>query len=154
MQTLNLPDYTPLLNFNEVLGTIFDPLRKKMVALTPEEWVRQNFIRHLIVSLKYPEGLIAVEKNLVINHMKKRCDILVYNKHGHPVLLVECKAPQVQITQKTFDQIAVYNLKLNVKYLIVTNGLNHYCCQFDEKTLSYTFLETFPTADLIASQNY
>jgi hypothetical protein len=106
------------------------------------------------VSLKYPEGLIAVEKNLVINHMKKRCDILVYNKHGHPVLLVECKAPQVQITQKTFDQIAVYNLKLNVKYLIVTNGLNHYCCQFDEKTLSYTFLETFPTADLIASQNY
>jgi hypothetical protein len=96
VQTLNLPDYTPLLNFNEVLGTIFDPLRKKMVALTPEEWVRQNFIRHLIVSLKYPEGLIAVEKNLVINHMKKRCDILVYNKHGHPVLLVECKAPQVK----------------------------------------------------------
>jgi hypothetical protein len=153
VQTLNLPDYNSYLNFDETKGVIFDPLRKKMVALTPEEWVRQNFLKHMILSLKYPEGLIAVEKNLVVNQMKKRCDILVYDKLTNPVLLVECKAPQVQITQKTFDQIAVYNLKLNVKYLIVTNGLNHYCCQFEAKNLSYIFLETFPTADLVAVQN-
>jgi hypothetical protein len=144
MAPLNLPDYSAYLKFDESQQIIFDQVRKKQVALTPEEWVRQNFIQHLKHALGYPLGLMSVEKNIVINKLKKRCDIVIYNKQKQPTIIVECKAPTVNITQKTFDQIAIYNIKLQVRYLIVTNGLNHFCCQIDSNKNSYSYLENFP----------
>lgn len=146
---LNLPDYKTFLNFDEALGVIFDPIRKKHVALTPEEWVRQNFIQHLVNTLGFPLGLMSVEKNIELNGLQKRCDIVVHNKQGFPVLIVECKAPSVNISQKTFDQIAIYNIKLQVEYLIATNGICHYCCQVDIPGQTYQFMKDFPAYNVI-----
>ena len=144
MQKLNLPDYSYLINFDEQKRLIFDKLRKKYVMLTPEEWVRQNFIEYLINARNFPKGLMAVEMNLVLNNMSKRCDIVVYNRNGKAVFIVECKAPGVEISQKVFDQISIYNISLRVEYLIVTNGMTHYCCMFDKQQLTYTFLPEIP----------
>ncbi|WP_369047550.1 type I restriction enzyme HsdR N-terminal domain-containing protein [Tenacibaculum sp. UWU-22] len=145
MQKLNLPNYSFKLKSNEKHTLIFDKIRKKYVVLTPEEWVRQHFVLFLIHEKKYPISLIAVEKQLTINNLKKRSDILVFSSNGLPHIVVECKAPNIAITQKTFDQIARYNLKLNASYLIVTNGLNHYYCQMDTKNKTYIFLKTIPS---------
>jgi len=123
---------------------VFDSLRKKYVVLTPEEEVRQHFIHYMIQHKSYPAGLLAVEYSLKVNNMKKRADIVAFSKFGHPLLLVECKAPSEKITQKVFDQIARYNLSLKVDYLIVTNGLEHFCCQLDFKNNRYSFLEEIP----------
>lgn len=113
--------------------------------LTPEEWVRQHYVSYLQKEKNYPESIMAVEKQLTINGLKKRTDILIFNKNGLPEIIVECKAPSVKITQSTFDQIARYNLKLNAKYLIVTNGLSHFYCQVDHEKEAYTFLEDIPS---------
>ena len=144
MQKLNLPTYSFKLKSNEKHTLIFDNLRKKYFVLTPEEWVRQHFVQFLIEEKKYPISLIALEKQLTINNLKKRTDIVVYNKFGNPDIIVECKAPQIKITQATFDQIARYNLKLKANYLIVTNGMDHFFCKLDVENETYIFLKDIP----------
>lgn len=119
-------------------------IRKKNVVLTPEEWVRQNFVQFLINKKKYPKSLIAIEKQLKVNNLIKRTDILVFDKTGNPNIIVECKSTQVKITQETFDQIAKYNLKLQATYLIVTNGLQHFYCKMDHQQMKYIFLSDIP----------
>jgi hypothetical protein len=145
MEVLNLPTYTFKLLQKENKAFIFDIFRKVYVALTPEEWVRQNFLMWLTNDLGYPAGLIAVESSLTYNKLKKRADAVVYSKLAHPVMLIECKAPGVEITQKTFEQAARYNFSFNTAYLALTNGLNHYCCRIDLENKKLTFLENFPS---------
>lgn len=144
MQKLNLPNYKFKLKSSENKTLIFDKLRKKYFVLTPEEWVRQHFVCFLIDEKKYPVSLIAIEKQLTINNRKKRTDILIFNTDGKPDIIVECKAPQIKITQATFDQIARYNLKLKANYLIVTNGLEHFYCKMDFENETYIFLKDIP----------
>ncbi len=145
MQLLNLPSYKFRFKNNEKHTLIFDELRKKYMILTPEEWVRQNFVKFLINEKNYPVSLIAIEKQLTINNLKKRTDILIFSKDGLPNVIVECKAPHIKITQDTFDQIARYNLKLKANYLVVTNGLQHYYCQLNTNEQSYIFLKDIPS---------
>ena len=145
MQKLNLPKCNFKLKNSENKVLIFDNLRKKYLVLTPEEWVRQHFVQYLIDEKRYPASLIALEKQLVINNRKKRTDILIFNKNGTPELIVECKAPSINITQDAFDQIARYNLKLNAHYLIVTNGLQHFYCKMDFENETYIFLKDIPS---------
>jgi len=144
MERLNLPTYSFNIKFKEQRKYIFDFIRKKYVLLTPEEWVRQNFLKYLVEEKKYPASLIAVEKEFKLNKLSKRSDVVVYNRLGQPFLIVECKATTVKIDQKVFDQIARYNMKLNVEYLVVTNGLEHYCCKIDLENQNYCFLKDFP----------
>ena len=144
MERLNLPTYSFNIKFKEQRKYIFDLIRKKYVLLTPEEWVRQNFLKYLVEEKKYPASLIAVEKEFKLNKLSKRSDVVVYNRLGQSFLIVECKATTVKIDQKVFDQIARYNMKLNVEYLVVTNGLEHYCCKIDLENQNYYFLEDFP----------
>lgn len=144
MQDLNLPQYDFRIEGSEDQLSIFDPIRKKYVALTPEEWVRQHFIQYLIHEKNLPSGLILLEKTLVYNKMKRRPDIVAHDRQGKPILIVECKAPDVKITQETFDQIARYNSVLKVPYLIVTNGMKHYCCLMDYSLGKYAFLKDIP----------
>lgn len=144
MQALNLPSYQFKLKQKGLNTQIFDAIRKKYVVLTPEEWVRQNFLQFLIQDKKFPSSLIAVEIALKYNQLQKRADVLVYDKTGSPYLMVECKAPEVKITQDAFDQIARYNMKFKVKYLVITNGLNHFCCQMDYSANNYQYLENIP----------
>lgn len=151
MELLNLPDFTNELNVNTTNNTIFDVVRKKHLVLTPEEWVRQNFILYMNKNKSYPLGLIGVEQGLVLNGLKRRCDIVGYDKTGKARLIVECKASKVKINQKTFDQIAAYNLKLHVDFLIVTNGLSHYCCLMDYGANTYKFLEEVPSYNQISA---
>ncbi|CAM1367780.1 Restriction endonuclease subunit R (fragment) [Tenacibaculum soleae] len=114
------------------------------MVLTPEEWVRQHFVQYLIDEKKYPVSLIAIEKQLTINNLKKRTDIVIFSSDGMPDIIVECKAPKIKISQDTFDQIARYNLKLNANYLVVTNGLQHYFCKLDKENETYIFLKEIP----------
>jgi predicted type IV restriction endonuclease len=144
MEVLNLPDYSQQLRISSKGDKIFDPIRKKYVALSPEEWVRQNFLLYLIQELQFPSGLISMEMTLTLNGLIRRCDMVVFDQTGIAKLIVELKAPSVTISQKTFDQIATYNLTLNVDYLIVSNGLKHYCCKMDYDKSSYHFLEEIP----------
>ncbi len=141
MQLLNLPTYQFKIKSSENKQLIFDKIRKKYVVLTPEEWVRQNFVEYLLKEKKYPLSLIAVEKQVTVNKLKKRFDILVFDKNGNHNIIVECKSPKIKITQDTFDQIAQYNLTLNAEYLIITNGISHYYCKLDNKNKEYIFLE-------------
>ena len=141
---LNLPSIeikTKLVNGNT---QIFDIIRKKYIILTPEEWVRQHFIRFLNKSKKYPLSLMQVEKKIKHNLVDYRADIILNNKDGMPNLIVECKAPNIKITQKVFDQISRYNLKLNVEYWIVSNGLKQFCCKVDNQTMKIKFLSEIP----------
>lgn len=144
LQKLNLPEHKFRLKKEEDKSYIFDDFRKKYVVLTPEEWVRQNFLMHLVNDLGFPKSLISVEAGLKLFKTKKRTDAVVYNKQGSPLLIVECKAPEVSIDEKVFDQIVRYNMALHVNYLVVTNGLNHYCCQLDYENNTYNFLKTIP----------
>lgn len=144
MQLLNLPTYKFRIKSNENKLFIFDILRKKYVSLTSEEWVRQHYIHYLIEEKNYPISLIAVEKKLIINQLTKRTDILVFNSSGEPYIIVECKAPNVKINQDTFNQIARYNLKLNAKFLILTNGIEHFYCSMDFEKEQYHFLQEIP----------
>jgi hypothetical protein len=144
MVKLNIPEYTFKYRIVNSKQQVFDTVRKKYVALTPEEWVRQNFVSWLIQELKYPASHIAIEKELLLNEMKKRFDVVIFNRDNKPAMLIECKAPEIKITQKTFDQAARYNMVLKLKYLIVTNGLEHYCCEIDFIENRYSFLEIIP----------
>jgi len=114
------------------------------VVLTPEEWIRQNFVQYLVREKSFPAPLIVLEQQFEYNRMVKRVDVLVYSRSGKPVMLVECKAPDIKINQKTFNQIALYNLRFNVPYLAVTNGVMHYCCKYKEKGEGYKFLNQIP----------
>jgi predicted type IV restriction endonuclease len=144
LKQLNLPVYSFRITGKEGKEMILDPIRKKYIKLTPEEWVRQNFVQYLVREGKYPPGLIGIEVMSPYNNLKKRVDILVHNRSGQPVMIVECKEPDVQLNDKVFDQIVTYNLGFKVPYLIVTNGMDHYACKinFDEK--SFEFLLTIP----------
>ena len=141
---LNLPQYTFRIKDKLDKKLIFDGFRRRWVALTPEEWVRQNFVRYLTEEKHFPASLVAVERSLRMNQRDFRTDIVLFSKSGNPLVVVECKAPEVKISQQVFDQIARYNLDLRVNYLIVTNGLTHYCCRFDQAQLTYTFLPEVP----------
>jgi len=141
---LNLPAYPFKIKTEGQRTQIFDRFRKKYVALTAEEWVRQHFINYLIAEKKFPESLITTETGVKYNTLQKRGDIFVYDDYGKPLLIVECKSPTVSITQKTFDQIAIYNKELKVKCLVITNGIKHYCCLMDYEKESYQFLEEIP----------
>ena len=144
MQNLNFPTYSFRLKNSENNTHIFDVIRKKFVVLQPEEWVRQHCVQYLINEKNYPISLINVEKVVLINGLKKRYDIVVFNPDGSLALVVECKAPKVKITQAAFDQIARYNLTLKAPYLMVTNGLNHYFCTMNHNLESFEFLESLP----------
>ena len=144
MQNLNFPTYSFRLKNSENNTHIFDVIRKKFVVLQPEEWVRQHCVQYLIHEKNYPISLINVEKVVLINGLKKRYDIVVFNPDGSLALVVECKAPKVKITQAAFDQIARYNLTLKAPYLMVTNGLNHYFCTMNHNLESFEFLESLP----------
>lgn len=144
MQDLNLPPYEIRLKKDNGKVFIFDEVRRKYVALTPEEWVRQHFIMYLINEKNVPAGLIILEKKIVMNSMSRRPDILIHDRLANPLMIVECKAPEVKISQDTFDQVARYNSVLKVPFLAVTNGLQHYCCQMDYENDTYRFLEDIP----------
>ena len=142
---LSLPIYKLKMKSEEEKTYIFDVVRKKYLLLTNEEWVRQNFIHYLNKEKKYPLGLMGVEQMVKYNSLKTRADIVMYNTEGKANIIVECKAPDVKITQETFNQIAKYNSQLKVKYLLVTNGMNHYCCKMDYESNRITFLEEIPS---------
>ena len=144
MQNLNLPAFDYQLKSNENKTLIFDIIRKKYVVLTPEEWVRQHFVNYLSSVKNYPVSLIAIEKQIQLHKVTKRFDILIYSNIGKPYILIECKAPNVQIGQNTFDQIARYNSEIDAEFLIVTNGLDHFCCQMDFDSKKYIFLNSIP----------
>ena len=144
MYRLNLPPYPIKITEKGEKRQIFDFLRRKYVALTPEEWVRQHFTHFLIAQKGYPKGLMGNEVELHMGDKRLRCDTILYNKEGQPRMIVEYKAPTIQIQQKTFDQISVYNLLLHVDYLIVSNGLQHYCCKMDYNNQKYLFLQDIP----------
>ena len=141
---LNLPSYSFRIREQTGKKQIFDGFRRKWIILTPEEWVRQNFARYLTEVKHFPSSLVALERSLRINQHDFRTDVVLFSKSGNPLVVVECKAPEVKITQQVFDQIARYNLELRVSYLIVTNGLAHYCCRFDQDQQTYTFLQEIP----------
>ncbi|UGS22548.1 type I restriction enzyme HsdR N-terminal domain-containing protein [Flavobacterium channae] len=144
MQNLNFPNYFFRFKNSENKVSIFDEIRKKFILLTPEEWVRQHVVQFLLQDKKYPKSYINVEKLIKINDLSKRYDVVVFQPNGEIFLLIECKAPEVPISQQTFDQIARYNLVLKAKYLMVTNGLNHYFCQMDFENEKYVFLKELP----------
>ena len=144
MKKLNFPAYSFRFKNSENKIAIFDEIRKKFILLTPEEWVRQHVVQFLLQEKKYPKSLINVEKVVKINSLVKRYDAVVFNSNGTIAILVECKAPHVAVTQQVFDQIARYNMMLDAKYLMVTNGLDHYFCQMDFENKKYTFLQELP----------
>ena len=144
MSQLNLPNADLKIKLVEGTTQVFDAVRKKYLVLTPEEWVRQHFIHYLNKEKNYPLGLMGVEKMVKYNGMQTRADIVLYTTDGKPNMIVECKAPNVKITQDAFNQIAKYNFKLKVKYLVLTNGIQHFCCQMDYETNGIKFLEEIP----------
>lgn len=144
MQVLDLPDHGVKTKHGADGSTVFDPVRRRWVALTPEEWVRQHVLNYLLHDLGCPASLIGVEAGLALNGMAKRADIVVYDRAGSPLLLVECKAPGVAIGQAVFDQAARYNLVFKVSYLLVTNGNRHYCCRVDHERGAVEFLPALP----------
>lgn len=144
MLSLNLPKIEAKITSNNGKYAIFDILRRRYVALTPEEWVRQHFIHFLIHHKGYPQTLMANEVQVTLNGTNKRCDTVLYRRDLSAKMIIEYKAPDVEITQTVFDQITRYNMVLKVDYLIVSNGIQHYCCHLDYQTNSYTFLRDIP----------
>jgi type I site-specific restriction endonuclease len=144
MQPLNLPEYNFRIKTEDGKTLIFDGIRKKFVVLTPEEWVRQNFIEYLKKEKNYPETLMAVEKQIAVNGLQRRFDLLVYTRNGQPLLIAEFKAPAIKITQETFDQVVRYNMALRVEKVIVSNGLQHFACEIDYTKNSFSYLPEIP----------
>ncbi|RLD49235.1 MAG: hypothetical protein DRI88_00975 [Bacteroidetes bacterium] len=153
MQQLNLPTYPVKTRQTGEKTEIFDPIRRRYIVLTPEEWVRQQFIRYLISEKKYPETLISIEKGIKVNQMYKRFDAVISDQTGKPVVLIEFKSPNVRITQKTFEQVAAYNIRLQVQYLIVSNGLKHYCCSVDHEKKTFSFLDDIPDFSVLTTKD-
>ena len=144
MLALNFPKYSFKFKNSENKTWIFDIIRKKYVILGPEEWVRQHMVHYLTVTKKYPKSLINVEKQLMVGKLKKRYDIVVYNSDGSIHILVECKAPNIEVSQRVFDQIAQYNKQLNAMFLVISNGLGHFFCKMDYSREKYVFLGDIP----------
>lgn len=150
MQALNLPKYLFNIKIEDDKKLIFDEIRKRFLVLTPEEWVRQNFIKYLNSELEYPKSLMNIEGGLKLNGNKFRADLLIYNRRAEPLILIEFKAPDVNITQSTFDQISRYNTIYKVPYLIVSNGITHYFCIINFKQGVFTFLPEIPNYKTIS----
>ena len=149
MYQLNLPQYAVRVREDNGHHSIFDILRRKYVALTPEEWVRQHFIHYLTDHLGYPKAWLANEVELKYGSKRLRCDSVLYDNKLQPRMIIEYKAPTIQLQQRVFDQISVYNMLLHVDYLVVSNGLQHYCCRMDYINNRYVFLEEIPRYDLL-----
>lgn len=145
VKELNLPAYSYKLKQGDSgLRQIYDCIRRRYVALTPEEWVRQHFLNFMINNLEYPAALLGVEVMFSMNSLNRRVDIMAYNRLGNPLLAVECKAPGIKITPAVFDQLAEYNMKFRLSYLVVTNGITHFACRINWEDGSYGFLEGVP----------
>jgi hypothetical protein len=144
MDILNLPPYPFKTRVHDDKTEIFDIVRKKYVVLTPEEWVRQHFLHFLMQEKKVPATLIAVEKTIMVNRLSKRTDIVVYDRFTKPLVLVECKSPIVPISQEVFDQVVRYNIAIHAGYIVVTNGMEHYCCKMDYHSQTYAFIKDIP----------
>ena len=145
MYTLNLPEFNPTLRKEEGKVWIFDSIRKKYIILTPEEWVRQHVINYMIHHLHYPKSLIRIEGSLTYNRLQKRSDILLYDRNGKPWMLIECKSPTIKLTQKAFNQVAVYNMTVGAKYIAVSNGMIQYCFEAASTMgQEVVFLPAFP----------
>lgn len=145
MLALNLPPADLKLSQREGQTYVFDTLRRRYIKLTPEEWVRQHFVHFLINHKGYPQEMLANEVSLSLNSTTKRCDTVLYDTETHPRMIIEYKAPHIALSQRVFDQISRYNIVLRVPYLIVSNGLEHYCCQVDYETQTYQFLRDIPS---------
>jgi hypothetical protein len=145
MQKLNLPEFEYTLRKADGKVWIFDVIRKKYLVLTPEEWVRQHFIHYAINVLQYPKTLIKVEGGLKYNTLAKRSDVLIFDRHGNPWMLVECKSTDVQITDSSLRQVSAYNATLKAPFLSVTNGLRHYCCTVNWKDKKIDLIQDFPS---------
>lgn len=144
MTRLNLPPFEIKLRGTKAQPQIFDILRKKYIALTPEEWVRQHFVHFLVEHKGYPAALMANEIQLKVGEKTLRADSVLYSRDMKPRMIIEYKAPHIPITQKVFDQISIYNMLLHVDYLVVSNGLQHYICKMDYNDKKYLFLEDIP----------
>ena len=153
MLELNLPTCQFNVKKRDGKFFIFDSQRRRFVALTPEEWVRQHFVRFLIDEKGYPAARLAVEHQLTVNGMKRRCDAVLFDKTGNPLLIVELKAPSVAISQAVFDQVAVYNSQLNVEFFFISNGLEHFACKVDTENGKYVFLPTIPNYSMIEQES-
>ena len=149
MIQLTLPPYQIRVKETHGRKQIFDILRRKYVALTPEEWVRQHFIHYLVEHKNYPSSLLANEVSLQIGEKRMRADSVLYDNQLHPRMIIEYKAPNITLTQKVFDQITIYNLLLHVDYLIVSNGMTTYICKMDYEKQTYMFLEAIPNYENI-----
>jgi hypothetical protein len=149
MNRLNLPEYNIKIAERNGKKVIFDILRRKYVALTPEEWVRQHFVHFIIEKKGYPQTLIANEVELKIGNKSLRCDSVLYDRNMQPRMIIEYKSPSIELQQKVFNQISTYNLLLKVDYLIVSNGMQHYCCKMDYENHKYIFLEEIPDYEFI-----
>ena len=149
MTTLNLPSFEYKIKNAEGKLWIFDIIRKKYIVLLPEEWVRQHFIHYLIISGNYPKSLIRIEGGLKFNHLQKRSDIVVFNREGNPWMIVECKSPDISITERTLFQASVYNTSLRARYIAVTNGLKHYYAEVDWEKGITNNLNSLPEYPLI-----
>lgn len=144
MYALNLPSFDAKIRKSSSGFEIFDPLRRKYLTLTPEEWVRQHFVHFLIYEKNYPASRIVNEGAIKLNSMTRRCDSVVYNNRLEPVVIAEYKEPGVSITQQVFDKVARYNSVLRVPYIIISNGISHYCYRINYATQNYTFLTDIP----------
>lgn len=144
MFALNLPYANTKIVVRNEKQMVFDFLRKRFVALTPEEWVRQQFTHFLVERKGYPAMFIGNEITLSVGRLSRRCDSVVFNKSAEPVMIIEYKAPTVKITQKVFEQICSYNIALHAPYLTVSNGLQSYCCRIDKEANTYEFLKDIP----------
>lgn len=144
MNELNLPSFDVKIRGTREKPEILDFLRRRYVALTPEEWVRQHFTHWLVEHKGYPKGLLGNEVALLCGDKTLRCDSIVYDKAAKPQMIIEYKAPTVPVTQRVFSQISAYNLLLHVDYLVVSNGLQHYCCRMDYDAQTYHFLQDVP----------
>lgn len=149
MLSLNLPSFKAKIKNLDGKNVIYDILRRRYVALTPEEWVRQHFVHFLIEHKGYPQNLMGNEIMLKLNGMTRRCDTLLYNRDLSAKMIIEYKAPNIEINQKVFTQISNYNLILRVDYLIVSNGIRHYCCKMNYENQNFNFMETIPDYSLL-----
>ncbi|MCC9167941.1 type I restriction enzyme HsdR N-terminal domain-containing protein [Pontibacter harenae] len=148
MDTLNLPPFDYKIKKTGDNSLIYDKLRRKYVVLTPEEWVRQHFVHYLASTLLYPTSLMSIERGTNYNKLQKRTDLCVYNQHGKPHLLVECKSAHVPITQEVVKQVSVYNQVLRAKFVVITNGLQHFCWEVDFEKQRYLPLQQIPAYDI------
>ena len=152
MQPLNLPPFEANIKRMDGMVKILDVLRQKFVALTPEEWVRQHFVHFLMEQKGYPKTLMANEVAVSLNGMSRRCDTVVYQQEGlKPLMIIEYKRPDVEITQKVFNQICRYNMVLEVEWLVVSNGMKHYCCRINLNDGTYSFVPDIPTYEQLKS---